>query len=80
MKTKISKWGNSLAVRIPRTFVREAGFEYGSVVDLSFEDGKLVIEKEASAEVELDQLLAQVNEDNRHDEIDTGDREGREAW
>lgn len=80
MKTKISKWGNSLALRIPRAFVREAGIEYGTVVDLSLEDGKLIIEKEDAADEELDRLLSQVSDENRHDEIDAGDNVGREAW
>ena len=38
MRTRIQKWGNSLGLRIPKSFAEEAGVEAGSDVDLSIED------------------------------------------
>ncbi len=43
MKTTVQKWGNSYAVRIPKSFIKEVGLEYRTDVELTLEDGKLVI-------------------------------------
>lgn len=44
MQTKIQKRGNSLAIRVPKVFVKEAHVAYGTPVDLSVADGKIVVE------------------------------------
>ena len=80
MKAKIQKWGNSLAVRIPRAFVKEAHVEYGTVVDMSVDDGKIVIDPHTEPEYRLDDILEGVTRKNVHTEIETGDAVGREAW
>jgi antitoxin MazE len=80
MRTRVQKWGNSLAVRIPRSFAAEAGFEKESPVDISLEDGKLVVSAVTQAVPTLGELLAAVTEDNIHREIDTGSASGDEAW
>jgi antitoxin MazE len=80
MLVRISKWGNSLALRIPAPFAQETGIESGTEVDLALEDGKLVITPRAPASYSLDELLARVTEDNRHDSIDAGAPQGGEAW
>jgi antitoxin MazE len=80
MRTKIQKWGNSLALRIPKSFAEEAEVEAGSRVDLSVTDGQLVIRPVRSQRFELHALLAGVKEENLHAEIPTGEPTGREAW
>jgi len=80
MLTKIQKWGNSLAVRIPKAFVKEAHVAYGSSVDLSVHDGKIIIDPHTEPEYRLDDLLKGVTKHNRHAEVQTGDAVGREAW
>ena len=80
MQTKIQKWGNSLAVRIPKAFVREAHVRYGTLVDLSVDDGKIVIDPHAEPEYRLEDLLKGVTKRNRHAEEDTGHAVGQEAW
>ena len=80
MRTKIQKWGNSLALRIPKSFAEEAEVEAGSRVDLSVTDGQLVIRPVRSPRFELHLLLAGVKEENLHAEISTGEPTGREAW
>ncbi len=80
MQTKIQKWGNSLAVRIPKAFVKEAHVAYGTPVDLSVEDGKIVIDPHSEPEYNLDDLLKGVTKRNLHAEIETGDAVGREVW
>ena len=80
MQTTIQKWGNSLAVRIPKAFVKEAHVAYGTQVDLSVDDGKIVIDPHAEPEYRLEDLLRGVTKRNLHAEVDTGEAVGREVW
>jgi antitoxin MazE len=79
MQTRIQKWGNSLAVRIPKAFVKEARIAYGTAVDLSIADGKIVIDPRVEPAYKLDDLLKGVTKGNLHTEVDTGGPVGREA-
>ena len=76
MKTTIHRWGNSLAVRIPKAFAMHLGIMSGEEVELSLTDGSLRI---TSLE-NLESLLAQVQEENLHGETTTGRPQGREVW
>ncbi len=79
MKTRVKKWGNSLALRLPKLFADEVGLEYDSVVELSVDNHQLVIVPQPFPDVSLDTLLDQVTDVNLHHEIDTGPSVGREA-
>ena len=46
----------------------------------SIDEGKIVIDPHGEPEYKLEDLLKGITEKNRHDEIDTGDAVGREAW
>jgi antitoxin MazE len=80
MQTKVQKWGNSLALRIPKPLALDARLSQGAAVELSLHDGKLVIEPSLAPKYRLDELLARVTKKNRHTEVDTGRPTGREAW
>jgi len=80
MKTTVQKWGNSYAVRIPRAFIKEVGLEYHTDVELTLEDGKLIIQPAAEEAPTLDELLARVTSKNKHDAVDTGAPVGNEIW
>lgn len=71
MTTRVQKWGNSLAVRIPSHIAEEMGIHQGSEIDMRVEDHviKLVPKKKKPT---LQELLAKVTPENRHDEIDFG--------
>ena len=60
MQTTIQKWGNSLAVRIPKAFVREAHVAYGTSVGLFVDDGRIVIDPHVEPEYRLEELLSGV--------------------
>lgn len=79
MKATIQKWGNSLAVRIPKSFAAEAGVEYGSAVEMTVEEDGLRIRPVRLA-LDLEDLLAQVRPGQLHGEVDSGEAVGREAW
>ena len=80
MRTRVQKWGNSLALRIPKSFAAEVGLQKETSVELSLADGKLVITPVAEPNLTLKQLLAKVTKDNLHHEIDTGPAIGNETW
>jgi antitoxin MazE len=80
MQTKIQKWGNSLGLRIPKSFAKQAGVEAGSDVDLSIEGSDLVVRSKRRSRYRLQSLLKGVKAKNLHKEVDTGARVGREAW
>ncbi len=80
MLTKVQKWGNSLALRIPKAFALDAQLENDSVVEISLVDGQIVIKPVAAQHWSLEQLLSGVNRNNLHHETDTGDAVGNEIW
>lgn len=80
MKTQVSKWGNSLAVRIPRAFAEDLGVGPDSSVELTVEDGCLLIRPSAAPTYELETLLRSVTPKNLHGEVDQGQAVGKEAW
>ena len=80
MITKIQKWGNSLGLRIPKSFAAEAQVQAGSSVDISVEDGGLVVRPMRRKRYVLGELLRRVTSRNMHDEIATGEPVGREVW
>jgi antitoxin MazE len=80
MLTRIQKWGNSLGLRIPKAFAEQAGVEAGSEVDLSIEDGDLVIRPRHRPKYVLADLLRGVTVKNIHTEVDTGEPVGKEGW
>ena len=77
MKTHIGRWGNSLAVRIPRAYADQAGLSEGTAVEFAAEGQSLVLRRRR---YRLDSLLKQVTPENMHGEQDWGTRKGREAW
>ena len=80
MRTRVQKWGNSLALRIPKSFATEVGLQRETSVELSLADGKLVITPVAKSKPTLKQLLAKVTRENLHHEVNTGLATGNEIW
>ena len=80
MKTRVQKWGNSLALRIPKSFAIEVGLQRETSVEVSLANGKLVITPIAEPKPTLKRLLAKVTKGNLHHEVDTGAAVGNETW
>lgn len=80
MRTRVQKWGNSLALRIPKAFAEEVGLQASSAVELSVVEGRLVVEPVAPLSLSLDELLKGVTKDNLPGEWRTGPAVGREVW
>lgn len=80
MRTTVQRWGNSLAVRIPKAFAEEIHLRQGVEVEMSLEEGKVVLAPPRPVAPKLADLLAQVTPENSHDETDWGAPVGKEIW
>ncbi len=80
MRTKIQKWGNSLAVRIPKGFALHANLDNNSEVDIHLKDKQIIIKPIIRQKVSLEELLAGINSENMHREVETGSEQGNEIW
>jgi antitoxin MazE len=80
MKTAIQRWGNSLALRIPKAFAEQAKMRKGTAVNLTLDKGRLVVAPFPKQELSLKQLVAKVTAENIHSETDWGAPVGRETW
>jgi antitoxin MazE len=78
-RSKIAKWGNSLAVRIPQEAAQKLGLTEGSEVSVLVKDQALTIRR-ARRITTLDELLDGVTPANAGGEIDSGPPVGREVW
>jgi antitoxin MazE len=79
MRVQIQKWGNSLAVRIPKSFAVETNIHQGSTVEVSIEEDSIVL-RPSDDVLTLDDMLADISEENLHTEIYFGKRRGNEIW
>ena len=80
MHSKVQRWGNSLAVRIPKAFAQDVGIAEDSAVEISVTGGDLVISPKAPRPFTLAQLLEGITDENLHEEISTGPALGNEVW
>jgi len=80
MRSRVQKWGNSLALRIPKSFADEIGLAENSSVQVMIKEGTLVVSPDREPEWRLEDLLEKVTEDNIHGEWETGPAEGSEPW
>jgi antitoxin MazE len=80
MTTRLAKWGNSLAVRIPKTVAESARLKEGDHLALAVnKDGSLVI-RPTRRKYSLDELVNRITPANRHSETDWGEPVGNEIW
>lgn len=79
MRSKAQKWGNSLAVRIPKAVADQAGVREEDEFDIEVV-ARVIRLKPRRAAPALDELLRAITPDNLHDEADFGHAVGREAW
>lgn len=80
MHVRVQKWGNSLAVRIPKPLAEDAQVKEGTVLNLAVSEGMVVATPVKQRKWSLKQLLAQVNKRNLHAEVKFGPSVGREIW
>ena len=76
-KTKLQKWGNSLAVRIPSDIVRQLKLERGSELTVEIKEDVILVKP--AKENRLEDFLEKITPENLHTEVDWGSREGNEV-
>ena len=69
MVMQFAKWGNSVALRIPRAFAKEIHASAGGSVDVTVQDGKLIVTPVAVPVYDLAELVSRITDENRHGEI-----------
>lgn len=79
MITKIQKWGNSMGLRIPKTFMNQMKLQEGTQVDLLLKNDRIEIVP-LKKKYNLKDLLKNVTEENLHSEWDSGSIQGEEIW
>ncbi len=80
MSTNVAKWGNSLAVRLPKGVAEKAGLSEGEPLEVSVSKAGDVILSKTRRRYTLDELVAGITPENRHEEIDLGRPVGKEVW
>jgi antitoxin MazE len=80
MKTRVRKLRGELTVPLPAEIVESMNIESGCEVDVVVEDGKIIVRPVGGPKYLLEELLAQVTDENRHELVDWGPPVGREVW
>ena len=80
MVSRIGKWGNSLAVRLPKAFADEMNLADNASIRMMLKEGALIIIPDREPKSNLEELLAGVTEENIHGEWETGGPTGKEPW
>jgi len=79
MKAQMVKWGNSLAIRIPKSIIQEAKLKEGDALEIEAAgDGRFEVRRPSRIPT-LSQLVAQITRENRYREISAGPETGKET-
>ncbi|MGB4068335.1 MAG: AbrB/MazE/SpoVT family DNA-binding domain-containing protein [Nitrospira sp.] len=80
MKTTAQKWGNSLAIRVPKSVAQQVGLKEQDDLEIEVQDGNIVLKPNLRRVYRLEDLVKQITLKNVHGEIETGTSVGREIW
>lgn len=80
MEAVIRKWGNSPALRLPVSALRDAELSLEQKVNIVVTRGRIVIEPSGKIEYDLDELLGCITVQNSHAEVNFGKPVGKEAF
>jgi antitoxin MazE len=76
----VSKWGNSLAVRIPQAIAKQASLSEGDSLSLHLDADGAIVLRPTRRKYELSELVSGITRKNRHGETEWGKPEGEESW
>ncbi|MBF2055651.1 MAG: AbrB/MazE/SpoVT family DNA-binding domain-containing protein [Cyanobacterium sp. T60_A2020_053] len=76
---KITKWGNSLGIRIPQAITQQIKLTEGALLNISIEDNKIILTP-TKPKYTLEELLKNSTAEMQHDELDWGEPVGEENW
>jgi antitoxin MazE len=78
VKAQLVKWGNSQAVRLPKSILEAAQLTEGDQLEITVENGQIVLQPETRPT--LESLVSKITPQNRHREQDWGRPAGNEVW
>ncbi|MBE9204623.1 AbrB/MazE/SpoVT family DNA-binding domain-containing protein [Synechocystis salina LEGE 06099] len=76
---KITKWGNSLGIRLPQPIVQQSGWKEGAKIVITVKDEQVILSL-ARPKYSLAELLDGAQPENQHAEVDWGSAQGEESW
>ena len=76
MRIRLTKWGNSLGIRLPKIFAMDMGMHPGDDVRIEVRGQSLILSKEES----LEHMLMSITPQSLHEETETGNILGKEIW
>ncbi|MBA3274898.1 MAG: PbsX family transcriptional regulator [Chloroflexia bacterium] len=79
MRTSIVRWGKGAAIRIPSPIMRAARLKIDQEVDVREEGRVVIVAPVRHAKYDLDELIAGITDDNKHDLVSFGEPVGQEA-
>lgn len=79
VRTQVSRWGNSLGLRLPKSVAREAQLEAGDTVDISVDNGTILI-RPSRPHYTLDELVERITSGNRHSESRWNGPREQDLW
>ncbi len=80
MISTVQKWGNSMAVRLPKALVQATALEQGTRVTIEVKEGRIVVTPVRTPAYRLEELVRGITRRNWHRAVETGSPRGREAW
>lgn len=79
IRVQISKWGNSLGLRVPRDVAAQTGLTEGVQVDVEArDDGSIIVRKAKPRRYTLEELIAGMTPDKQHPALFDDEPRGRE--
>lgn len=80
MRSQLTRWGNSVALRVPKRILEEARLSEGDAIELTVTKPGVISLRAAPKKLTLESLLAEVTEENLHKATDWGRPVGKEVW
>jgi antitoxin MazE len=77
MQAQVLKWGNSLAVRIPKPVAEDVQFQAGDALEIVVIEGIVQLHRVSKLPT-LAQMVAQITPENRYAEVSLGAEIGKE--
>ncbi len=77
---QLKKWGNSLAVRLPKEITNNINLKENSKLTIDIIDGKIIATPVKKSKITLDEILEGITPENYGEVIDFGSPVGKEIW
>lgn len=77
MRVRLTKWGNSFGIRLPKVFAMHIGMQEGGELEMDVRNDAIVL---SNPDHTLKSLLDQITPEMLHRESDTGASVGKEVW